>query len=172
MEHLEKRVTNEEPQAFDSVDAGASFTTPEPAGRLNKGMHLMIRGQPCKITEVSRKAPGKHGHAKCHFVAKDIFSGSKMEQIIPAGHNADVPVVTKTEYMLMYPELVKPGDHVSLLDLNTCHIRADLKLPLTDGLAARIKAMAAEEQDVAVVVLAACGQEMITDAKVMTAPPA
>ena len=60
MEHMEKRID----ETFERVDAGASYTTSELAGRLTKGDFLMIRGRPCKVFDVSRKAPGKHGAAK------------------------------------------------------------------------------------------------------------
>ena len=37
---------------------------------------------------------GKHGHAKCAFVAVDIFTGKKMEDLAPSSHNVEVPFVT------------------------------------------------------------------------------
>ena len=35
-----------------------------------KGGYLMIDNHPCKIIEMSTSKTGKHGHAKCKFMAK------------------------------------------------------------------------------------------------------
>merc|ERR1712217_149495 len=72
---------------FESAESGASHTYPMGAGEIRKGSHLMIKGRPCKCVEVSTSKTGKHGHAKAHIVAIDIFTGKKMEDLCPTSHN-------------------------------------------------------------------------------------
>merc|ERR1711903_102489 len=60
-----------------------------------------IKGKPCKVIDISTSKTGKHGHAKCKFVALNIFTGAKQEDMQPAGHNMSAPLVKKVEYSLM-----------------------------------------------------------------------
>merc|ERR1719355_575160 len=61
----------------------------------------MIKGNPCKIIEVTTSKTGKHGHAKCHFVATEIFTGKKMEDLVSSSHTIAVPFVKREEYTIM-----------------------------------------------------------------------
>merc|ERR1712178_433957 len=84
----------------DGGDAGAAHTQPIEAGQIRKGGFIMIKGNPCKVVDVSTSKTGKHGHAKCHFVAVNIFNGKKAEELCPATHNANVPFVNRKEYQV------------------------------------------------------------------------
>merc|ERR1712166_1401539 len=72
-------------------DAGSATTYPLEAGQIRKGGYIVVKGRPCKVVDVSTSKTGKHGHAKCHFVTIDIFTGKKLEELCPASHNAMVP---------------------------------------------------------------------------------
>ena len=99
---------------------------PMQAGEIRKGSYLMIKGHPCKCTEVSTSKTGKHGHAKAHIVANDIFTGKKLEDLCPTSHNLEVPIVKRTEYQLLNAD-AETGE-VSLL-LETGETKDDLNLP-------------------------------------------
>ncbi|CAN1313886.1 Eukaryotic translation initiation factor 5A-4 [Linum perenne] len=83
-------MSDEEHQFESKADAGASKTYPQQAGTIRKNGYIVIKGRPCKVVEVSTSKTGKHGHAKCHFVAIDIFNGKKLEDIVPSSHNCDL----------------------------------------------------------------------------------
>lgn len=68
---------------------------------LRKNGHVTIKGRPCKIVEMSSSKTGKHGHTKVHLVCIDIFTGKKLEDVVPATHEVDVPNIHRDEYRLV-----------------------------------------------------------------------
>merc|ERR1712193_161867 len=107
---------------FAEVGAGASATFPMQCSALRKGGHVMIKARPCKIVEMSTSKTGKHGHAKVHLVAMDIFTDKKLEDICPSTHNMNVPNVSRKDWQLVDIE----DGYVSLMD-DGGETRDDLK---------------------------------------------
>ena len=161
-----------EDETFETTDAGSSHTYPMEAGQIRKGGFIMIKGNPCKVSDVSTSKTGKHGHAKCHFVAIDIFSGKKMEDLVPAGHTTSVPFVKKEEFQCI------DCDEDGFVTVITAagDTRSDLKLPSemnptppgADELSQKIRDLLGEEKDFYVIMQSACGIEQIMDTKLMT----
>merc|ERR1712218_426449 len=110
---------------FTSGDAGASNTYPMQCSALRKSGFVMIKGRPCKIVEMSTSKTGKHGHAKVHMVALDIFTGKKLEDICRSTHNMNVPNVFRKDYGFSDEE----DGYAVLIDQETFEERRDLKMP-------------------------------------------
>jgi translation initiation factor 5A len=146
---------------FEASESGASKTYPQSAGNIRKGGHIVIKNRPCKVVEVSTSKTGKHGHAKCHFVAIDIFTAKKLEDIVPSSHNCDVPHVNRVDYQLI--DITEDG-FVSLLT-DSGGTKDDLKLPTDDGLTAQMRLGFDEGKDIVVSVMSSMGEEQICAVK-------
>merc|ERR1719446_1116064 len=86
----------------------------------------MIKGHPCKVTEITTSKTGKHGHAKAHIVALDIFTEKKYEDLCPTSHNSAVPFEKRTECQALTAD--EESGAVSLL-LESGETKDDLNLP-------------------------------------------
>ncbi|ODQ57641.1 hypothetical protein WICANDRAFT_80971 [Wickerhamomyces anomalus NRRL Y-366-8] len=91
----------EEDHVFETADAGSSLTYPQQCSALRKNGFVVIKNRPCKIVDMSTSKTGKHGHAKVHLVAIDIFTQKKLEDLSPSTHNMEVPFVRRTEFQLL-----------------------------------------------------------------------
>lgn len=147
---------------FTQHGAGASQTFPMQCSALRKGGHVMIKGRPCKIVEMSTSKTGKHGHAKVHLIAIDIFTSKKLEDICPSTHNMDVPNVVRKDYQLVDID----GDFLSLMD-DGGDQREDIKLPEGE-LGDEIKTRFEGGDDLMVSVLSAMDEECAIAVKNMT----
>merc|ERR1711974_52721 len=147
--------------SFDSADAGASATFPMQCSALRKNGHVVIKGRPCKIVDMSTSKTGKHGHAKVHLTAIDIFTGKKLEDISPSTHNMDVPNVSRREYQLLD---ITDDDFLSLM-LDDGSTKDDVKVP-DNEVGERINKLFNDEQkDTNVIILTAMGEECAIEAK-------
>ncbi|KAJ3019726.1 Eukaryotic translation initiation factor 5A [Thoreauomyces humboldtii] len=140
-------------EEFETVGAGASLTYPIQCSALRKNGHVVIKGRPCKIVDMSTSKTGKHGHAKVHLVAVDIFTGKKLEELSPSTHNMDVPNVIRTEY----PLLDVDDGFLSLME-ETGSTKDDVKVP-DNEVGQKMQDEFHEGKDLIVTVVAAMGEE-------------
>ncbi|KAF1850742.1 translation initiation factor eIF-5A [Cucurbitaria berberidis CBS 394.84] len=146
---------------FESADAGASTTFPMQCSALRKNGFVVIKNRPCKIVEMTTSKTGKHGHAKVHLVAIDIFTSKKLEELCPSTHNMNVPNVRRQEYQLL--DVTDDGFLSLMSDDGTT--KDDVKIP--DGeVGEKIHKLFTEDgKDINVIVLTAMGEESAIDAK-------
>nr|6Q84_C Chain C, Eukaryotic translation initiation factor 5A-1 [Saccharomyces cerevisiae S288C]6Q84_F Chain F, Eukaryotic translation initiation factor 5A-1 [Saccharomyces cerevisiae S288C] len=130
-----------------------SATYPMQCSALRKNGFVVIKSRPCKIVDMSTSKTGKHGHAKVHLVAIDIFTGKKLEDLSPSTHNMEVPVVKRNEYQLLDID----DGFLSLMNMDG-DTKDDVKAPegeLGDSLQTAFD----EGKDLMVTIISAMGEE-------------
>ena len=132
-------------------------TTPMKASDLRKGNYMIINDKPCKVLEMNTSSPGKHGHAKIHFVAMDLTRMKKIETIHPSTHMVMVPQQTKQEFMLIS---LDEDDMVANLESKGGESRENFPIP-TSLYGKGAKQAWARGDDISVVVTKVHGVEQV-----------
>ena len=149
---------------FEVTDAGSSMCEKTDTNRLKNGSLIMIKGNPCKVTDVSTAKPGKHGSAKVILKGKDILTAKIYECTYHAGDMVDAPIVKRNEYTLLNID----DTTLELLDGNG-EVKSDVNLPeeehLKDVKANIQKYFEEGKREVLVTVLATLGKELVTEVR-------
>jgi translation initiation factor 5A len=84
-------------------------------GSLRVGGYMIIDGEPCRIMDITKSKPGKHGAAKARIVAIGVFDNQKRQFVKPVDANAEVPLIDKRtgQVFAMNP------NGVQIMDLET-----------------------------------------------------
>eukprot|EP00092_Neocalanus_flemingeri_P033964 GFUD01036931.1.p1 GENE.GFUD01036931.1~~GFUD01036931.1.p1 ORF type:complete len:156 (+),score=39.63 GFUD01036931.1:57-524(+) len=137
---------------------------------LHRGSFAFIRGQPCKVTEVTQKPKAtSKGNDRIHLVGLNLQTGKKYEDTLLATLRIDEIVVKRSEYSLL--DVDTHSDTVSVL-MSSGETKEDLVLeksenpnekysPLSQELVDRFDA----GEDLIVVVQSALGNETIIEIK-------
>ncbi|KAI1083623.1 translation initiation factor eIF5A [Whalleya microplaca] len=143
-------------------DAGADKVFPMQCSALRKNNHVVIKGRPCKIVDMSTSKTGKHGHAKVHLVGIDIFTGKKLEELCPSTHNMMVPKVETENWIFTYID-----DDVLVLYNNAGDEKRDVRVPEGE-LGQKFRDANKEERELSVTILKAMGEETASKADEIT----
>ena len=71
------------------------MTKPMDVGSLRVGGYMIIDNEPCRIVDITKSKPGKHGAAKARIVAIGVFDGQKRQFVKPVDANTEVPLIDK-----------------------------------------------------------------------------
>lgn len=112
------------------------MSKPVDVGSLRVGGYIIVDNEPCRIVDITKSKPGKHGSAKARVVAIGVFDGGKRSFVKPVGATAEVPMIEKRTAQVF---AVMPSS-VQLMDLETYEYidapfpeEVDLKAKLATG---------------------------------------
>ena len=124
----------------------------------------MIKGNPCKVTDVSTAKPGKHGSAKVILKGRDILTAKVYECTYHSGDMVDAPIVERSDYTLLGID----DDQLSMLDKNG-EVKEDVNLPDAEHLSdivKKIKEIFEEgKKECIISVIATLGKEQVADVR-------
>jgi translation initiation factor 5A len=112
------------------------MSKPVDVGSLRVGGYMIVDGEPCRIVDITKSKPGKHGSAKARIVAIGVFDGVKRSIVKPVDLTAEVPMIDKRSGQVF---AVNPFG-IQIMDLETYEYldapfpeEEDLKAKLTAG---------------------------------------
>jgi translation initiation factor 5A len=113
------------------------MSKPADVGSLRRGSYIIVDDEPCRIVDLTKSKPGKHGSAKARIVAVGIFDGAKRSFVKPVDANVEVPMIDKRSGQVF--SVTSSG--VQIMDLETYeYVDApfpedkDLKAKLASGI--------------------------------------
>jgi len=91
------------------------MSKPVDVGELRVGGYMMIDGEPCRIVDIAKSKPGKHGAAKARIVAIGVFDNQKRQFVKSVDGGAEVPIIDKRAGQVFS---VNPSG-IQIMDLET-----------------------------------------------------
>jgi len=101
-------------------------------GDLKVGSYVIVDDEPCRIVDLTKSKPGKHGSAKARVVAIGVFDSVKRSFVKPVDAQAEVPLIEKRSGQVI---AVLPAA-AQLMDLETYEV---FEVPFPEDQALRSK---------------------------------
>ncbi len=111
------------------------MSRPVDVGELRVGGYMMIDGEPCRIMDIAKSKPGKHGSAKARIVAIGVFDNQKRQFVKPVDCGAEIPIIDKRAGQVF---AVSPNG-IQIMDLETYEY-IDAPFPDEEDLKAKLVA--------------------------------
>jgi translation initiation factor 5A len=101
---------------------------------LKIGSYVMIDGEPCKVSKITKSKPGKHGSTKARVEAIGVFDSKKRTLLKPTSASCQIPIILKRGAQVVSIT----GNVAQLMDLGDysmfeCSIPEDLKDRIQPG---------------------------------------
>lgn len=94
------------------------MSKPLDVGGLKVGTYVVVDGEPCRIVDLAKSKPGKHGSSKARVVAIGVFDGAKRTFVKPVDAQAEVPIIDKRSGQVLSPT----PTGVQVMDLETYQV--------------------------------------------------
>ncbi len=91
---------------------------PVDLGTLKVGSYVIVDNEPCRIVDLTKSKPGKHGSAKARVVAIGVFDGVKRSFVKPVDAQVEVPIIEKRSGQV----IATMPSSVQIMDLETYEI--------------------------------------------------
>jgi translation initiation factor 5A len=103
-------------------------------GELKVGSYVVFDGGACRVTNIDKSTPGKHGHAKYRITAVNLISGNKKVVMLSGHAKVDAPIIEKKNAQVLSIE----GNKASVMDMESyetleVEIDDEVKDTITEG---------------------------------------
>ena len=113
------------------------MSKPYDVGSLKRGGYVIIDGEPCRIVDITKSKPGKHGSKKARVVAIGVFNDVKRSFVKPVNAQVQVPMIDKRtgQVIAILPKTIQIMDMETYNVFETPKPKKDdkLKLKLASG---------------------------------------
>jgi translation initiation factor 5A len=101
---------------------------------LKPGSYVIIEGEPCRVTKITKSKPGKHGSTKARVEAMGVFDDKKRTLLKPTSASCQIPIILKKGAQVVSTT----GNIAQLMDLSDysmfeCSIPEDMKDRIQPG---------------------------------------
>ncbi len=94
------------------------MSRPVDVGTLKTGSYVIVDDEPCRIVDITKSKPGKHGSAKARVVTIGVFDGVKRSFVKPVNAKVEMPMIEKRTGQV----LATLQNSVQIMDLETYEI--------------------------------------------------